>query len=155
MASLLCQPICLTWAWMKPNPMWETQAATDRLYKLWDTEETPRLLLLAPAFSAATARANIWVNKEADVPDLHQGRASCSIGRMSVTNDAQRLMRTHTCLHKVTPCSSFLRREVMVCSKPQTKPDFTRAENTELGKTIDMCCCADKRTPRPSPYVNC
>lgn len=81
---------------MKPNPMWETQAATDKLYKLWDTEETPRLLLLAPAFSAATARANIWVNKEADVPDLHQGRASCSIGRTSVTNDAQRLIHTHT-----------------------------------------------------------
>lgn len=111
--------------------MWETQAATDRLYKLWDTEETPRLLLLAPAFSAATARANIWVNKEADVPDLHQGRASCSTGRMSVTNDAQRLMHTHNRLHKVMLCSSCLRREVMARSKPQTKPDFLQGQKIQ------------------------
>lgn len=53
---------------MKHNPMWEVQTATDRLYKLWDREETPRLLLLAPAFSAATALPNIWVNKAVDLP---------------------------------------------------------------------------------------
>lgn len=43
----------------------------------------------------------------------------------------------------------------MVCSKPQAKPDFTRAENTELDKTIDVCCYTDKHTQRPLPYVNC
>lgn len=58
---------------MKINPKWETQVATDRLYKLWDTEESPQLLLLAPFYSTATGEPNIWVNKEADVPDLHQG----------------------------------------------------------------------------------
>lgn len=58
---------------MKINPKWETQVATDRLCKLWDTEETPQLLLLAAFNSTTTAEPNIWVNKEADVPDLHQG----------------------------------------------------------------------------------
>lgn len=71
MAPQLCQPIYLTSDWMKHNPMWEAQAATDRLCKLWDTEETPLLLLLAPAVSAATAQPNIWLNKAADLHYLH------------------------------------------------------------------------------------
>lgn len=92
--------------------MWEAQAATDRLYKLWDTEETPQLLLLALAFSAATAQPNIWVNKAADLPYPHQRRPFCLTGRMSRTNDA--LMPTHanTKWHCVW---SHLRLKVMVC----------------------------------------
>lgn len=100
--------------------MWETQAATDRLYKLWDTEETPRLLLLAPAFSAATAQPNIWVNKAADLPDPHQGRASCLTGRMSGTNDALRPTHANTKWHCVW---SRLRLEVMVFFEPHSKPE--------------------------------
>lgn len=48
---------------MNLNPMWETQAAADRVYKLRDTEETPPLLLLALLHSTATGESNIWVDK--------------------------------------------------------------------------------------------
>ncbi len=58
---------------MKINPKRETQAATDRVYKLRDKEETPQLLLLALLHSTALGESNIWVDKEADVPDSHQG----------------------------------------------------------------------------------
>lgn len=68
---------------MNINPKWETQAATDRLYKLRHTEETLQLLLLASIYSDCMGERNILVNKEADVPDLHQGRTSCSVGRIS------------------------------------------------------------------------
>lgn len=53
--------------------MRETQAAADRVYKLRDTEETPELLLLAPLHSTAMGEPNIWVDKEADMSDLHRG----------------------------------------------------------------------------------
>ncbi len=57
----------------KINPKRETQAATDRVYKLRDTEETPQLLLLARLHCTAPGEPNIWVDKEADEPDSHQG----------------------------------------------------------------------------------
>lgn len=91
---------------MKVNPAGETQAAADRVYKLRDTEETPRLLLLAPLHSAATGEPNIWVDKEANMPDSHQGQASCSMGK-DVTNKwcAERHARTRivfrTCVDTV------------------------------------------------------
>lgn len=59
---------------MKINPTRETQAAADRVYKLRDTKETPQLLLLlAQLHSTATGEPKIWVDKEADMPDSHQG----------------------------------------------------------------------------------
>lgn len=53
--------------------MRETQAAADRVSKLRDTEETPQLLLLAALHSTTTGEPNIWVDKEADIPDSHRG----------------------------------------------------------------------------------
>lgn len=53
--------------------MREIQAAADRVYKLRDTEETPQLFLLAQLHSTATGEPNIWVDKEADMSDLHWG----------------------------------------------------------------------------------
>lgn len=58
---------------MKLSPKRETQAAADRVCKLRDTEETPQLLLLALLHSTATGEPNIWVDKEADMPDSHRG----------------------------------------------------------------------------------
>lgn len=65
--------------------MREIQAAADRVYKLRDTEETPQLFLLAQLHSTATGVPNIWVDKEADMSDLHWGWASCSM-REDVAN---------------------------------------------------------------------
>lgn len=100
--------------------MWEAQAATDRLYKLWDTEETPWLLLLAPAVSAATAQPNIWVNKAADLPDPHRRCAFCLTGWVSGTNDALMPTHTNTKWHCVWSRQTV---KTMVFFEPQRKPE--------------------------------
>lgn len=79
---------------MKINPRRETQAAADRVYKLRDIEKTPQLLLLAPLHSTTMGESNIWVDQEAEMPDLHQGWASCSMGK-DVANDVLRGMHAH------------------------------------------------------------